>query len=157
MDKESIFNSPRILFFARCSFFNVSKISNEQSSSSSSSNDSLFFTFAVQMAAQKSAKETHWLVTTPGIDKSAYDLQNSAFQGKTTWAMISVWWSGDSRSNTRQCIITHNALRLPPSPANNFWLLYGLIVSHAGVFRGARISSLPTTRDEIRLTTAING
>ena len=43
MDKESIFNSPRILFFARCSFFNVCKISNEQSSSSS--NDSLFFTF----------------------------------------------------------------------------------------------------------------
>ena len=109
------------------------------------------------------AKETHWLVTTQGVDKSAYDLHKnekvscSAFQGKTTWAMISVWWSGDSRSNTRQCIITHNALRLPPSPANNFWLLYGLIVSHAGVFRGAHISSLPTTRDEIRLTTAING
>lgn len=47
------------------------------------------------------AKETHWLVTTQGVDKSAYDLHKnekvscSAFQGKTTWAMISVWWSGD--------------------------------------------------------------
>ena len=44
MAKENIFNSPRILFFARYSFFNVSKISNEQSSSSSD-DDSLFFTF----------------------------------------------------------------------------------------------------------------
>ena len=99
MDKESIFNSPRILFFARCSLFNVSKISNEQSSSSSS-NDS-WFSLSVnsspgysnggpEVGKSPKAKETHWLVTTPGIDKSAYGLQNnekvscSAFQGKTT-------------------------------------------------------------------------
>ena len=95
MDKESIFNSPRILFLTRCSFFSVSKISNEQSSSSSS-NDSFVNSSSgcsnggPEVGNSQTAKETHWLVTTPGIDKSAYDLQKnekvscSAFQGKTT-------------------------------------------------------------------------
>ena len=179
MNKESIFNSPRVLFFVRCSFFNVSKISNEQSSSSSS-NDYLFFTFGKfvprlfkwrprsRQISEGKRNALHGWLPHKGLIKALMiyirisllrrglfvlwggfciealycgeafvlrlgrkkkrarggrpprafyffryfdgDTQReplrrrehknekvscSAFQGKTAWAMISVWWSGD--------------------------------------------------------------
>ena len=151
MNKESIFNSPRVLFFVRCSFFNVSKISNEQSSSSSS-NDYLFFTFGKFVP-----RLFKWRPRSRLIKALMIYIRMKKFLVRLSKVKLLELWSvcgdqvigSESRSNIRQCIITHNALRLHPSPAKQILAILRL-ASLAGVFRGARISSLPTTRDEIR-------
>ena len=169
MNKESIFNSPRVLFFVRCSFFNVSKISNEQSSSSSS-NDYLFFTFGKfvprlfkwrprsrQISEGKRNALHGWLPHKGLIKALMIYIRMKKFLVRLSKVKLLELWSvcgdqvigSESRSNIRQCIITHNALRLHPSPAKQILAILRL-ASLAGVFRGARISSLPTTRDEIR-------